>query len=42
MAECLPKANQGVVNDLLKDGGLGGVIALDNEGKGTLKACFLL
>ncbi|KAJ3518133.1 hypothetical protein NLJ89_g67 [Agrocybe chaxingu] len=30
--ESLDKASQGVVEDLLKDGGIGGLIALDNRG----------
>lgn len=33
--ESVQKAADSVVDDLLQDGGLGGVIALDSDGKGT-------
>jgi beta-aspartyl-peptidase (threonine type) len=35
LGESLNEATQNVIDDLFKEGGMGGVIALDRDGNGT-------
>lgn len=37
VGDSVDEATRRVVQDLWRDGGIGGVIALDEQGKGTLK-----